>query len=54
MANIRPIAVDMSNGDITHHHDQSIYFVSFSTMKAIVRSPQKPIPLLLEFSLLIL
>ena len=31
-------------GDHTHHHDQSMTLVSFSTMKAIVSNPTNPIP----------
>lgn len=32
------------NGDNTHHHDQSIHLVSFNTINAIVRMPEKPMP----------
>lgn len=31
-------------GDNTHHHDQSIYPVSFSVIKTIAKRPVNPIP----------
>jgi hypothetical protein len=31
-------------GARTHHHDHAMHFVSFSTIKAIVSKPKKPIP----------
>ena len=37
-------------GDNTHHQDQSMQFVSFNTIKAIVNSPLKP--MLLPFCFL--
>jgi hypothetical protein len=36
------------SGENTHHHDQSIYPVSFNPMNRIVSKPQKPIPPLEE------
>ena len=42
------IAMGIHKGDVTHHQDQLIQFVSFNTMKTIVRSPQKPISLPFE------
>lgn len=35
-------------GARTHHHDHAMHFVSFSTIKAIVSKPKKPIPVLEE------
>lgn len=42
------IAMGIHKGDVTHHQDQLMQFVSFNTMKTIVRSPQKPISLPFE------
>lgn len=39
----------IQSGAVIHHHDQSIYFKSFKTIKTIVKSPRNDIPeLLLE------
>lgn len=56
MITSRNIETAMRIGDQTHHHDQSIYPVSFKTIKAIVRRPVNPMPPLedeLELSLTI-
>lgn len=48
-------AVLISIGDQTHHHDQSMYPVSFNATKTIVSMPTKPMPLdddELDFSLM--
>ena len=43
---------EIHTGEITHHQDQLIIPVSFSTIKATVKRPVKPIPLLLDELLL--
>lgn len=35
----------LQSGEVTIHHDQSMTFVNFKIIKAIVRSPKKDIPL---------
>ena len=35
---------DIQRGDRTHSHDHSMTWQSFSTIKAIVKRPTKPIP----------
>lgn len=44
----KDIPIEIQNIDNTHHQDQSMQCVNFNIIKAIVRSPQKPIPLLFE------
>ena len=39
-----PNANGIHIGAVTHHQDQSITFVSFNTIKTIVKSPEKLIP----------
>ena len=38
----------IQSGEITHTHGHVIYPVSFRTIKTIVSSPAKPMPLLLD------
>jgi hypothetical protein len=40
--NRRSIAILIRIGDMTHHQDHAITFVSFNTIKAIVNKPTKP------------
>jgi hypothetical protein len=35
---------DIHNVESTHHHDQSIFPISFSVINTIVSNPTKPIP----------
>jgi len=37
------IAIDIHNGNNTHHHDHVILPVSFNPIKRIVNNPPKPI-----------
>ena len=48
------IATGPQNGSNTHHHDQSITPVNFSTMNTTPNSPVTPIPELLAVELLML
>lgn len=48
------IAVHIHKGLNTHHHDQSIYLVSFNPINNMVNKPKNPIPLFDEPVLLIL
>ena len=45
---IKSNASSPQKGSVTHHHDQSIIFMSFNTTKATPNKPRTPIPLLLE------
>jgi len=46
ISSIRAIGIHI--GARTHHHDHAMHFVSFSTIKAIVSKPKKPMPALEE------
>ena len=39
-----PKDIDIQIGLITHHHDQSILWVSFRTINTIVNNPEKLLP----------
>jgi len=43
---------DIHNGESTHHQLQSMYPVSLSVMKTMVRRPENPMPLLELFCIL--
>lgn len=47
-------AMPPHNGAVTHHHDQSITSVNFSTKNVIKRSPQKLTPPFVVFELITL
>lgn len=40
--NAKPSGIQ--SGDVTHHHDQSMFPVNFKTKNTIKRIPAKPIP----------
>ena len=48
----KAMMAEIHTGESTHHQDQLIIPVSFSTIKATVKRPVNPIPLLLDELLL--
>jgi hypothetical protein len=48
------ISQGIHSGDVTHHQDQVITPVNFNTRKTINRTVQKPIPLLLVCTVLLI